>query len=120
MRFGWKLVWQFTFDAKQVRFSWLASWVNCGSVDSCHMTVVVSGVDQSMRQVKVGGFGVVTVLTIVEPFGGVSSVMVGAAALPVAGKANARATTEAAMTAARGIERLIGRPSRTGHASFEP
>jgi hypothetical protein len=84
------------------------------------MTVVVSGVDQSMRHVNVGGFGVVTVLTIVDPFGGVSSVIAGAAALPVAGKANARATAEAATRAARVIERLIGRPFRSGHTSIEP
>ena len=64
---------------RQDWLSWVTFCANDGSVERCNMTVVVSGVAQSTRQVNV--VKSVVLMTTVEPLAGAISVMVGAAAL---------------------------------------
>src|SRR6266508_1219032 len=72
------------------------------------MTIVLSGVAQSTRQLKVVTV-VVGELTIVAPFGGARSVIVGGAAPAVGAVERNTPATRAMTRAARGIEVLIGR-----------
>src|SRR5262245_23073967 len=113
---SWNVLKQLTFAAVQKRLSCVTFWANDGSVEYCHVTVVFSGVGQSIRHVKVVSPGGEYV--IVEPFAGARSVTWGTAASAGGADANSAATRTPTTRAARGIQVVIGRRGGFSDASF--
>src|SRR5262245_7246859 len=108
---SWNVLKQLTFAAVQKRFSWMTFWRKEGSVEYCHVTVVSSGVGQSIRHVKV--VNSVGEYVIVEPLAGARRVTWGTAAPAGGADASRAAVRTPATRAARGIFSVIGRDERS-------
>src|SRR5262245_55503787 len=113
---SWNVLKQLTFAAVQKRFSWMTFWRKEGSVEYCHVTVVSSGVGQSIRHVKV--VNSVGEYVIVEPLAGARRVTWGTAAPAGGADASRAAVRTPATRAARGMFSRHRTAEAFFHASF--
>jgi hypothetical protein len=96
---NWWVEKQFGSTEGHARLSLAASWANVGVVESCHVTVVLSGRSQvTFHENVVGEDGL-----SVDAFCGASKVMEGAAASAGGADASSTADSTAAARAARGM-----------------